>query len=159
MRWAAEHTPSRVRGARRRRGFTLVEILTVVFIVGILVALVVGVSGLIRNQAAEEETRTTQKLVLQAIKAYRGDTGSWPAGPSPQNLLTQLQDSHAAVENLRNLPPDALPADGDAVLDAYGNAMNYQPSGALGSGGPVLISAGPDGDFGTSEDNIRSDEQ
>ncbi len=42
-----------------------------------------------------------------------------------------------------------------AFIDGYGKFMDYLPAGGVG-GTPLLISAGPDGQFGT-EDDIRSD--
>jgi len=145
---------------RQRRAFTLIEILTVLFIIGILVALVVGVAGLTRNQAAEEETRTTQKLLLQAIRSYHDDMGSWPAsGRTDEGLIETLKTSAAATDVLRNIPTEAYPNDSTGVLDAYANPMTYRRNGALGSGGPLIVSGGPDGRVDTEEDNIRSDKQ
>jgi hypothetical protein len=42
-----------------------------------------------------------------------------------------------------------------AFADGYGKYMDYQQASGAG-GTPLLISAGPDGKFGT-EDDIRSD--
>ena len=157
--------------ARRgpRGGFTLVEMLTVLFIFGIVVSLVVGVSQYVRDRASRGETSSTQALVMQAVQAFYEENGAYPLDsiddPSTTNvneggvsLLTALTDCEKSVEILRNLSSASLPSGGDAALDAYGRPMNYLQSGGLG-GKPVLISAGPDGDMDTSEDNVRSDRQ
>jgi len=62
----------------------------------------------------------------------------------------------AAMERLRHLPPDALGPSDMAVKDAWRKDMRYEESGGLGDK-PVIISAGPDHDFSTPEDNVRSD--
>jgi len=68
----------------------------------------------------------------------------------------------ATQEAIRNLPAKSFSAGATAFSDAYGNAIGYIMDGGIG-GGPVMISAGPDGYFGgpggTPTDNIRSDKQ
>lgn len=64
-----------------------------------------------------------------------------------------------AGELLSDLPDDAIVTDDDGsrfLMDGYEQPMHYDPKGGLGGRRPVLISAGPDGEFGT-EDDIRSD--
>jgi len=121
-----------------------------------------------KDKLRAERTRRTQGLLLQAIRAHYEYANSWPAQEpetwgdedgareTGRNLLVALRANDAAKQVLHKLSNEALPADGDAVLDAYGNPMGYRQTGALG-GGPLIVSAGPDGRFDTEEDNIRSD--
>lgn len=79
-------------------------------------------------------------------------------GPAPTG--TQLDDLRKDIRTkiaikLQNLPKKCLGASDTAIKDAYGKVMRYSANGGLGQA-PVLVSAGPDGDFGTNDD-IRSD--
>jgi type II secretory pathway pseudopilin PulG len=160
--------------------FTIVEMVVVLAILTILVALVTSVSGYIMRHAREQETANTQAIVLEAIQAYRDNHPSqtYPpdsdlgGGTSGNVLLRHLTGSlptpgpgvsvpygavRAARDVLLKLPADAWDTASQEVRDGWGRAMQYHDDGALG-GGPWLISAGADRDFGTDADNIRSDE-
>ncbi len=146
------------------RGFTLVEMLVVISIIAILVTIVVGVTHIVLARASAEETRTNMQVILQAIEAFRetDETNDYPpstAGtPDDHNakLYKALKDNPAARKILGPLPDDAIR--GDRFVDGFGMRMDYSSDGGVG-GAPVLISAGADSDFGTAQDNIRSDNQ
>jgi general secretion pathway protein G len=67
-----------VGGARQARGFTLIEIMVVITILGILAALivprVVGRTDDARIAAARQDVAS----ILQALKLYRLDNGAYP---------------------------------------------------------------------------------
>lgn len=74
----------------RQNGFTLLEILVVVFILGILASLIVpsimGRPDQARIIAAKNDVRT----IVSALKLYRLDTGSYPeTGQGLQALVTK----------------------------------------------------------------------
>ena len=164
-------------GARRgRRAFTLVELLVAMFIIAILITLVVQVARYVYEEAARKETQSAQNLVFLAVDAYHDLTGEYPPdandsapGPADANQIllyylsgqedTANDEMRARIKKatgdiLLKLPPDVM--DGQVIRDGYGNVMLYLREGGLGLR-PVLISAGPDGQFG-NEDDIRSDE-
>ncbi len=58
---------------------------------------------------------------------------------------------------LGNLPEGSMDETGRYLLDGSGRRMHYDPEGGLGGRRPVLVSAGPSGDFDNTEDNVRSD--
>jgi len=163
------------------KAFTLVELMVVMLILGIIVALVVGISDYVMREAVLKQTQESQRILMNAIqayydnsrpKAYPPDTGTdlqtmpqmeasgeqlvqyLTEGGDPNNPTPDHPACQAAKEKLRDLSQEAY--DPPHFRDAYGNAMGYDADGGIG-GGPVIISAGPDGDPSTETDNIRSD--
>ena len=55
----------------RATGFTLVELLIVMFILSVLIAIIVSVAGYVMRNANEKETAATQALLMNAIEVYR----------------------------------------------------------------------------------------
>jgi len=161
-----------------RKAFTLVELMVVMLILGIIVALVVGISDYVMREAVLKQTRESQRILMNAIQAYYDNSRpkayppdkpgtEWSVEDSGEQLLQYLTEGsdpnnptpdhpacQAARERLRDLSQEAY--DPPYFRDAYGNIMGYQEAGGIG-GGPVIISVGPDGNFDTEPDNIRSD--
>lgn len=149
---------------RSKAGFTIIEMMVVLFILAILVALVVGVGKYVRDEAARKETASTQALLMAAIQAYHDIRGVYPSEPADdnntdnrnKNLVLQLRAIEASRSKFDNLPAKARTT--DFVVDAYSKTLDYRANMGLG-GAPVIISAGPDQDFAKDSDNIRSDRQ
>ena len=167
------------------RGFTLVEMIIVVIIIGILVTVVVGVSKMVVARAASEKTRTYMQTITLAINAYREAAGDYPPeetdipavpeewypGMRPsekrqrmwsafcrnKKLYQQLIAVPLAQKRLAALPEDAVSSiyGENVFVDGFETYMDYFRTGGIG-GLPVLISAGADRTFDT-EDDIRSD--
>jgi prepilin-type N-terminal cleavage/methylation domain-containing protein len=152
-------------GGRRPagRGFTLVEVLAAIVVIGILAATVVAV---LLGPGAGRQTRQTMAVVLAALDRYCERTGSYPPAAGTDRrarnaaLVVALRGCADARARLVNVPGDALRREGATtwLVDEWGQVLAYTPSGGAG-GGPYLESAGADGDFATGEDNIRSDGQ
>ena len=176
------------RRAPGRRAFTLVEMLVVVFVIAILVTIVVGVSKVVISRAAKDRTIINMKVILGAVDAYHELTGSYPSNPDwvrdpatfpvpvkpavgwtdrdwvayqrGKHLYGQLDAIPQAQAKLSPLGKDAiLSISGSSVfVDGFRKYMAYfRDQGAGGT--PLVVSAGADGDFGTPEDNIRSDDR
>jgi prepilin-type N-terminal cleavage/methylation domain-containing protein len=151
---------------RPGRGFTLIEILVVIVVLGVLLSLGVSAGFKVLQEAKRKETVTIQQTILDAIQAYRHSDPdeALPYKLNAQNTMgmTELYDlltaNATAMETLRNLPDGAIDAAGHALRDSYGTAMRYERDSGFG-GTPQLISAGPDTNFGTTADNIYSKEQ
>jgi prepilin-type N-terminal cleavage/methylation domain-containing protein len=148
--------------AGERVSFTLTEMMVVLFIMGIVLALVVGVSRYVMERAAKEETQTTQNIVMAAVEEYKRATGGYPDDSDDcAELMNALKDNATTASTIAKLPKDAWGGEDEELKDGFEQAMRYRKTGGFG-GRPVIISAGPDGDFGDSDsekkkDNIYSD--
>lgn len=60
-------------------GFTLVELLAVVAIIGLLLAMVAGGITAVRESARRQQARAEAMAIIHAIKAYRVEYGRFPA--------------------------------------------------------------------------------
>jgi general secretion pathway protein G len=128
---------------QRRHGFTLVEMLLVVAIIGILAALVIpkiaGTSEHSREVAAAADIHGGIKT---ALDHYEIDCGFYPR--SLNDLLVQPGDA----KNWRGpyLDGTQLP------VDPWGNPYVYYYPGKRNANGYDLFSVGPDGKEGTDDD-------
>lgn len=138
-----QRTPRKL---RRARGFTLVEIMVVVVIIGILGALVVpkllGRTGESRVTAAKVDIAT----MMQALKLYKLDNQRYPTTEQGLNaLITRPTGGPAANGWKEGGYIEKLPK------DPWGNAYQYLSPGLKGE--IDVFSYGADGQpGGTGED-------
>lgn len=70
--------PERVGGARRRRGFTLTEMLIVVVIIVILISILLPALGGARNTARKAATQSFMSSIHQAISSFKAEQQRLP---------------------------------------------------------------------------------
>lgn len=130
----------------RERGFTLIELMVVVVIIGLLATVVVVNVLPSQDRAMTEKARADVALLEQALEMYRLDQLSYP---SVDQGLEALVDAPNGVANPERYRPGGyikrLPS------DPWGNPYQYvQP----GESRPFdLYSLGADGRLGGDGDN------
>jgi general secretion pathway protein G len=131
------HTHVRI-GQRRARGFTLVELLLVLVILGILAAIVIPKFSGRTEQAKEAATVTQIGTFKTALDAFEVDNGYYPSGKNGLNdLIVQPRDA----QNWRGpyIQSDKIP------LDPWGQEYIYEKPGRHNPTSYDLSSAGPPG--------------
>jgi general secretion pathway protein G len=113
------------RGVRRLRGFTLVEIMVVVVILGILAVLivprVVGRTDEARTVAAKQDVAA----IMQALKLYRLDNGRYPTTEQGIAALVTKPQGDPVPKNWQKYL-DRIPK------DPWGNTYQYLNPGVRG---------------------------
>jgi general secretion pathway protein G len=127
--------------AVRSRGFTLVEIMVVVVILGILASLIVprvlGRTDEARAVAAKQDVAA----VMQALKLYRLDNGRYPTTDQGLQALLAKPQIQPVPTNWKQYL-DKLPK------DPWGNGYHFLTPGVRGE--IAVFSLGADGQAGGS---------
>ena len=99
------------------RGFTLVELLIVIVILGILAGIVVFAVGNLTSNAKTNACSTEKSTIVAALEAYKAQNGSYPTS------MTTLTSGSGAL--LKSTPADYN-------IDASGNGTVTAISGNSG---------------------------
>ena len=86
---------------RKQNGFTIVELLIVIVVIGILAALVITTFTGIQQKARNTERETDIKAVYGQVEAYYAQNGKYPT-------LANMNDSTWRAANMKGLDPEAL---------------------------------------------------
>jgi general secretion pathway protein G len=113
---------------RKQAGFTLIEVLLVVIIIGILAAVVVPKFAGRGKEAQVNACKASIANISTAINLYEVDNGAFP--PSLQALVTKGNENNWKGPYLDKVP-----------TDPWGHEMVYSPH----DNGFDLKSLGPDG--------------
>lgn len=105
---------------RKQQGFTIVELLIVIVVIGILAALVITTFTGIQQKARNTERTTDIKAIHGQVEAYYAQNGKYPT-------LGNLNDTTWRTTNMKGLDIDALkdPKGAASTLAAAAGASVY----------------------------------
>jgi prepilin-type N-terminal cleavage/methylation domain-containing protein len=136
------------RGKHTNAGFTLVELLVVIVILGVLSAIVVFAVGNISNSAASTSCKTDVRTVASGLEVWHAQTGSYPSlGTTGQAEMTT--NPGAVLRSWPNSPKYTITLDATVpgqinVASPGGSAtpvVSGQPSPCDGLSGAVAASS------------------
>lgn len=137
------------RSIRSSRGFTLLEILVVLAIIGLLVSLAITNTDKILGNAQES---TAEIFIRQSIKvpltSYRMNVGDFPSTAEGLQALVEPPANKADRWKGPYLQEGKVP------LDPWGRPYQYRYPGTHNKNGYDLFSLGKDGQ--ESDDDIRN---
>ena len=108
---------------RRRRGFTLVELLAVMATMTILAGIVVGVVALATRKIAEANTRTEMEQIKALLEEYRLEYGEYPRPIKTDEDREMTLSSFGVLTNYLD-EIGANPEDVD-FIDEWGSNFRY----------------------------------
>ena len=127
----------------RQSGFTLIEIMVVVVILGVLAALVVPNIMSRPDQAKVTVAQADVKAVASSLEMYRLDNGFYPS--TEQGLEALVREPTGSPEP-RNWNPDGYLK--KIPQDPWGNPYQYDQPGTQNTTSYDLYSLGADGRVG-----------
>ena len=94
-----------------RSGFTLVEVLTVIAIIALLAALILGLAGNAQKKAARSKAESEVAQMENAVTDYQSKYGRVP--PTREALINEMQSANHPMTNF---------------VDPWGMEYQYQAS-------------------------------
>jgi general secretion pathway protein G len=130
----------------KRSGFTLIEMLLVVAIIGTLAALIVPKLANKGNDAKIAAAKADISTLGTLLDAFQLDNDHYPTGKNGlQDLITQPRDASnwkgPYIKDATGIP-----------MDPWGHPYVYEYPGKHTVNGYDLTSMGPDGLMGTADD-------
>ena len=138
------------RPVRRRAGFTLIEIMAVVLIIGLLGTIVGAVVFSQVDTARVTTARTQIKQIEAALDFYRMDNGRYPT--TEQGLEALVSEPNTAPEP-RNYRPEGYLQGGRLPVDPWGEPYQYEAPGNHNPHSFDLWSLGSDSSPGGEDTN------
>lgn len=117
--------------AQTQKGFTIVELLIVIVVIGILASITIVAYNGIQSRARDASRDNNVKQLKTALELYKADNGFYPAacaGGDNSGCNTSYLSS-ALVPNYISLVPSSGGLDyvrGAAASDSYGILINYE---------------------------------
>ena len=136
------------RTLRGNRGFSLIELMVVVIILGIL-AMYIGPKLMGRTEQAKEvQTRVQIEGLETALKLYKLDNGVYPTTEQGLQALVEMPDTDNSLQNWRK---GGYLEKGKVPKDPWGNEFIYLSPGIQGD--YDITSYGADGVPGGEDEN------
>lgn len=120
---------------KQSKGFTIVELLIVIVIIGILATLVIVTFTGIQQKARDSQRQTDIGALNSHVTAYYAESGFYPA-------LAMLQDTAWVSAHMKGLDPEALKDPKGASKTIAATAASDQYGYAATAGGAACAATG-----------------
>ena len=111
----------------------------------LLAVALVAVMSRVMSGTSLQRTREDMESLRNALLAFRNDYGHYPTGDYASVMAAIGGDNHNRVTYLLFTERDT------GLLDPWGSPYRVQ----LRTDEPIIACAGPDGSFGTADDQFR----
>jgi general secretion pathway protein G len=132
------------------KGFSLLEMIVVLGIIGLILSVAGAVVGKSSDTANIKMSETLVKGVETKLREYRMLGGMYPSQAQGLEALV-TKPSMAPVPKRYSSLYDEVP------VDPWNKELKYNYPGTQDPSTPEVISAGPDGQFGTDDDISSQD--
>ncbi len=125
---------------KRQSGFTIVELLIVIVVIGILATLVIVTFTGIQQKARNSQRQTDINAIASHVEAYYAQTGTYPS-------LALINDSAFRAANMKGLDAEALkdPKATGPDLAATASGTQYGYAALVGSAACTTTGSGASG--------------
>lgn len=156
---------------RMKSGFTLTEMLVVIFLIGILASLILTISSGVFEKGNRSRAKAELEAISLALESYRQRLGDYPEVTTGRELFLALE-GRIGPKGLTLSPPfppflesgkfDLGDPDNPVLLDPWEHPYEYhyiEPVSALAQSGFRLFSRGPDGKSSVAGDSSSQDDE
>ena len=128
------------------QGFTLLEMVIVLGIIGLILGAAIGLSGGFTGFGREVQTKAKVEKIKAALTIYRHRAGHYPS--ESQGVKARAERPTSAPEP-RSWKEQFKMSE---VKDGWDREFTYKYPGTKDPNEPEVLSAGEDGEFGTDDD-------
>lgn len=112
---------------RKQSGFTIVELLIVIVVIGILAAIVITTFTGVQKKGRDADRKSDINAIYSQVEVYFAQEGKYPSLNQMNNSATAPSTATWRADNLKGLSDDALtdPKGSSATLVATAAANSY----------------------------------
>lgn len=114
---------------KNNKGFTIVELLIVIIVIGILAAIAIVAYNGVTQKSRDTENKSNARQVINAVAAYNSEKGEWPANAGaaktaltdfktvnvPKDLIDNITSEQPAAAKAKNIQYEVCTGGGAKV--------------------------------------------